>query len=430
MTTLPLPLLRCPCCKGAFDYRESAPDYGLLVCACDEWPVVDGIPILQRAAIGVYEHTSGAAAAGGVTPSLLAHLIRGGRHEAALRACLVYPAALPHLSRISWGMSQRAGRLLTAQRLRRLLRRRAHATARQVFGFFFREDSPLGSDVGDYFILRAGQPRHLAALALLEQLPADPRPVLDLACGVGHLAHYLNAAGRQVVGVDINFFQLWIARHWVAPQTAFICADLSEPLPLVSDFAAATVCSDAWHYIPDRRRLLDEMERCAPGRTAVLTRIGNRAIMPNEGAETDLAGYLEELGGSVTVFHEEGLVCDYLARRAPQPTDARARKWLSLVRRAPPFKVPTGWPHALGTLGFNPIYCCSNSTAGTRLRFRFPNPWYAYENAQMLRYHPRFVDLKPADLAELRNPHSALTRQLIGQFVLIGLPSRFGTAAP
>ncbi|HTT13666.1 MAG TPA: hypothetical protein VMG60_22595 [Burkholderiaceae bacterium] len=38
--------------------------------------------------------------------------------------------------------------------------------------------------------------------------------------------------------------------------------------------------------------VLLEVARCAPGRIVVLTRVGNRAVMPNEGNERTLEEYI------------------------------------------------------------------------------------------------------------------------------------------
>jgi SAM-dependent methyltransferase len=184
----------------------------------------------------------------------------------------------------------------------------------------------------------------LAALALAANLTRSTKPVLDVACGVGHLDHYLTRRRQQVplVGVDMNFFQVWIAQHWIAPTAQYVCCNVAEGLPFCSDCFSAVVVSDAYHYLPRRDQFNREIDRVAPNQMIVLTRVGNAAVMPNEGSELSLLEYLKELGGrSVQVFSEESLVQDYLARRNPlsrkaeEPARLEHCKWLSFVCNAP-----------------------------------------------------------------------------------------------
>ena len=421
-----LPLLQCPYCGGDFRYEERAAGFGLLICTCDRWPVVDHIPILQRRPIGAYEHTQGSALSPGVPHTSIRQLIERGQYDDALLACLSYRVALPHLAQLSWRLGQTVGAFLGRARVRRLLTRRENLNARAVLSAFFCADSPLGSEVGNYFTFRVDQPRHLAALTLLEQLPQDPRPVADLGCGAGHFEHYLHASGRRAIGINLNFSELWIARHWIAPHSAFICADLRDGLPFTTDALGAVFCSDAYHYVADRAPLLRDIRRCAPARMCILTRVGNQALMPNEGSELGLAGYLAELG-ECHVFHEFGLLHDYLGRRGPRDRreEAAEHKWLSFVMNAPPFRDRPQWPHGVGRLALNPIYAVSRQNGTVNLRFQFPGVWYAYENAQMLEYHPRVVQLTEKEVEALSNPDSPTAQLLLRQFVAIGVPDRF-----
>ena len=343
-------------------------------------------------------------------------------------------------------------RMLRAVGKRRLSRdvlaHRHRLGARQVLEYFFPAGSPMGHAVGQYFILRFCQPRHLAALALLETLPSEEKPILDIACGLGHLEHYLASRERPapVVGTDMNFFHVWIARHWFAPSAMFVCANAGEGLPFADDAFSASLCSDAYHYIPNRRDLLKHIERCAPGRPVFMTRVGNQAVMPNEGSEQSLQGYLEECGAqarsSVEAFGEGELLKAYLAGRNPLaraeaiPAGLDGEKWLSFswnldgaMRGAAPDQRVR--PHAVGRIGINPIYRVSGRGKGKmRLRFEFPLPWYAYENHQMLSYHPRSAELPESDeggLAPGRDWRGdAALAKLVDAYVLIGMPERFG----
>jgi SAM-dependent methyltransferase len=419
--------LRCPFCENAFRYLELHSGYGVLECHCDRWPVIDNIPIIQRAPVGYFEHTTGEARSQSAGHDELVRLLEAHQFEEALIRCLISPRSMPALSRlIGWSLSHSKIVLGLQQgfekaALKNLLKRRVLLTATDVFEFLCDPNSPLG-DTRDYFIYRFGQPRHLAALALIQSIPPAAEPVLDIACGAGHFDHYLQRRTHPVavIGCDINFFQLWIAKHWVAPQSEFVCTDVRSGLPFADNAFSATICSDAYHYIEERRALLAEIERCAPGRPVVMTRVGNCNIGPNEGFESDLDGYIAEMPGA-QVFHEYGLLRDYLQQRLPRPAireEAREYKWLSFMWNAAPPSAPTEWAHAVGNLVLNPIYRTKWDSGELLLRYHFPSDWFAFENGQMLTYLPRRLRVKPE---ELRTP----SEKLIRQTVMIGVPDRY-----
>jgi SAM-dependent methyltransferase len=442
-----LPLLRCQVCGGRFDFTPVVPprfaraEFGILTCGCAKHPVVDGIPILQHGPVGMFEHTTGATQVEGVTPAELVRLIATGRGSEALVQCLA-PAWRPRWFRV---LEQRLSKLPKLARWRgrqemeKVLANRDSRTARDILRFYFRRET-LGPEVGDYFIHRFSQPRYLAALALTSNLTPSRKPVLDVGCGVGHLAHYLTRRRQPVklIGVDMNFFQVWIAQHWVAPLARYACCNVADGLPFCSDSFSAVVVSDAYHYFPRRDQFNGEVDRVAPGRMIVLTRVGNRAVMPNEGSEVTLGEYLKELGGKpVQVFSEEGLVRGYLNDRNPlsrqgeEPGSLEHCKWLAFVCSAPaeamksrPQNEPC--PHSVGRISLNPIYAQEIVGGTTKLGFRFPGTWYAYENHQMREYHPGRATLDSQDrkVLEAGGWNDSLER-LLRQFVLIGLPDRY-----
>jgi SAM-dependent methyltransferase len=447
-----LPLLRCPDCRSAFAFEAvSCPEagggeFGTLRCACAVYPVVDDIPIIQRAPVGMFEHTRGTVQSVGTSIETLVGLIRSGQALEALLECVV---AAPQPGRflqtcLGWRRSRAFERKLAQHAFRReVLGHRRTSGALEVLEYYYLRGGPLDAAMGHYFICRFGMPRHLAALSLAARIPHDTRPVLDIACGIGSLAHYFT--NRQdaipVVGLDMNFYHLWIARHWVAPAGHYVCANAGEPLPFTDAAFSAVLCSDAYHLLPNRVALLHEIERTAPGRPVVVTRVGNREVMPNEGAEQDVEGYATEFGSdSIDAFDEDELVRHYLdhsnpfADRKDRPRLARS-KWLSFAWNiAEPLRTGNSVdaipPHAVGTIGWNPIYRRSRLPEGDlRLHFEFPAIWYAYENHRMLAYHPRRITVPAARVARMADWQSdPELRGLVDSFVLVGLPERFTTA--
>src|SRR5205807_10304892 len=112
-----------------------------------------------------------------------------------------------------------ANRLLPRARTRMggfLNRAEGELSVMEVLDLYYREYS--GSDMFNYFAFRMGQPRHLAALALVCLLTRGKGPLLDVACGVGHLAHYLTGSTGNpwVIGIDRDFFRLYVASKYVA----------------------------------------------------------------------------------------------------------------------------------------------------------------------------------------------------------------------
>jgi SAM-dependent methyltransferase/uncharacterized protein YbaR (Trm112 family) len=441
-----LPILRCPYCRSGFAFQEAptprlgAGAFGVITCTCGAFPVVDGIPIIQRT-VGMFEHTTGAAEVEGLPTSDIVSLIATGRSLQALLECLTVPALRPWMRPFGWRLSQRLARYTGMRLLRaRILAHRSTCGAREVLRSFYPPGGPLNPEIAAYFVHRFSQPRHLAALALVANVPLGAKPVLDVACGAGHLEHYLTrrAAPVPAVGTDMNFFQLWIARFWIAPDAHFVCANAADGLPFADDSFSASICSDAFHLIPNRTRLIGEIARAAPGRPVILTRLGNRAVMPNEGIEETIAGYQTEFGEvSASAFTEPGLVRDYLrghnplARGSPDAGRLEDAKWLSFVWNVPD-QVPAGsdghreLPHAVGDFGLNPIYARTATAAGDlQLRFEFPSVWYAYENHQMLSYHPRRVLVTRSQIERLDARTDPAVAELVQSFVVLGLPQRF-----
>jgi SAM-dependent methyltransferase/uncharacterized protein YbaR (Trm112 family) len=448
-------LLKCPYCADPLEFTETPrpklgrAEFGLLRCRCSTFPVLDGIPIIQKTSVGMFEHTQGTSEVEGVSIQRLVELVGAGASERALLECVALPPDLAGTIQplVGWRLSHHRfvsefARAIGRRRFAaQVLRSRDSLSACDLLEFYYLQGGPLSSPVGHYFIRRFDQPRHLAALSLAATLPAGAKPVLDIACGIGHLEHYLTCREDpvQVVGTDMNFYHLWIARHWMAPAGRFVCANASDGLPFVDQAFSATICSDAYHLIANRRAMLAEVARCAPNSMVILTRIGNRAVMPNEGDERTLAGYHEEFGvASVRSFDEDELVDHYLrgtdpltAPRLPQQK-LESSKWLSFA-----WNVPDGGlrsrrrdaiaPHAVGSIGFNPIYLRTpGADGGIQFRFEFPDAWYAYENHGMLAYHPRRVTLTGREAKGLSGGDGdATVEALLASFVLLGLPARF-----
>jgi SAM-dependent methyltransferase/uncharacterized protein YbaR (Trm112 family) len=450
-----LGILRCPTCHQPFRFRQvdqglpHAREYGILSCDCSQYPVVDGIPILISGTVGVFEHTRGNVQYAGPSPGDLIRLVLARRGLDALLRCIAFPVTIKWLDRIPpWRLwhSRPVREFLIGLRRTKLRRwcvaGRDTLTAEDWFDVFFRHYSPVWGDLFSYFFYRFAQPRHLAALALTSCLLRRDKPLLDLACGFGHLGHNLaeSPAAHSVVGMDRNFFQLWAAQYWIAPKNRFVCADADQPFPFEAGSFAATLCSDAFHLFRRKDLVLNEIDRCAPGQPVLLTRVGNKLVQPSEGFELTPKEYLTLCGDPAwRVFGENELIQRYLGQEPVDMTVPRdaglvdGEKWLSLVhpgtrRVMVPLQQGDGvWPHAVGRLGINPIYRVSRVLDGPwRLQFRFPTEHYAFENVLMVSFHPQSVTLTDETYRDMKtNVLSPEVKRLIQQMVIIGLPAHY-----
>ena len=82
-----------------------------------------------------------------------------------------------------------------------------------------------------YFTNRFTTPRYLVALSFASMIPKNNKPFLDLACGVGHVIHFLTQAMKNqiCVGIDIEFVSLFVGKTYLAPKGEFIYMDADMP---------------------------------------------------------------------------------------------------------------------------------------------------------------------------------------------------------
>ena len=440
-------MLRCPKCFGALQIEVvPLPEFGrnifgTLQCDCSKYPVIDGIPIIGPLQIAPFNHMGENNTFDGTTPDELVELVIKGKQTEALIRCLAPLIEARWITKMRafpgrWKIAKLYGRLKT----KKILANRDILCAQDILRFYFNSDS-LGQELGDYFVHRVTQPRHLAALALAEQMPRNSSPVLDVACGVGHLDHYLTSrqVSVDVVGIDMCFFQLWIAKHWVAPRSNYLCCNVTNGLPFASGVFKSAIVSDAYHLFKNRNVFVAELNRVSPKGIKIFTRVGNKLVMPNEGDEGTLQQYLDEIGDDACVTFSEGeLVRYYICNTNPfgdAPSShgvlSKESKWFSIISDPSHeilAKPNTDFcrPHLVGSISINPIYKLISQSVPTRYRFEFPGIWYAYENHQMLEYHPRTVTLTEDVLEKIsKNVTDDAVQGYIDSFVLVGLPERY-----
>jgi ubiquinone/menaquinone biosynthesis C-methylase UbiE/uncharacterized protein YbaR (Trm112 family) len=484
-----LALLRCPFCSCAIE-RATGPqrevngalEYGVLVCvSCGfEYPVIAGIPIMMAAheTVDLKFETTALTVLDGPRVADLVEMLKQGAHEKAF-ASLMNPSELsgslfpPLECHTEYGSRQaeapapatgstamrlkragaRASRV-AARRFGKLLLPRARArmasflvdheaemSAVDVMDLYYRRYS--GAENFFYFAFRFGQPRYLAALALALPLLQTEGPILDLACGAGHVTHFLSSAqsSRSVVGLDRDFFRMWLAKRYIAPEASYVCAPADRALPFETKSFGGVFCSDAFHLFLQRAASTREMQRLikADG-VIVLARFGNASVEPREGYELTARGY-QDLFREIphVLLGEDELIAAYRRRSGPdlskRPISAEVerQKWLCIVAsRREAFFAPAKeferFPHAVGRLQLNPLYRIESraENGDVSLRFEFPSDWYEFENKGYLEYAPETCVVSGAVMRALESQQShPELDSLISQFVVIGMPARY-----
>ncbi len=455
--------------------------FGVTVCEeCDyEFPIVGGVLIVAEPGqlIGVEAEAMAFRSGRGVAARSLCRLITARRYGEAFSR-LLNPATPnadllmnprspagttgsdevsdmtrpdPHRAlRISADLQARlnrlsGGRLLIRARRRIgefLLENREELTALEAMDLYMAQYS--GAETAAHFAFGFGQPRHLAALSVASLIKKRGGAILDLACGPGHLTHYFctgETGDRPVVGVDRNFFRLWVARNFMAPEAGFVCQWVDRPLPFSTDFFDSTFCSDAFHLVLNKAGCVREARRVTAQDGIVgIVRFGNAALEPREGHELTVDGYSHLFDDvSRVLLGEDELVASYRGRKAPDlrrrelPTGLEDQKWLSAVLSDNETVFRSHGPaddraHAEGRLVLNPIYRLESAAqpGDVTLRFEFPTEWYEFENAGYLEYAPESIPVSREVLADVRaGSRTEAVRDLIDRFVVVGVPARY-----
>ena len=309
---------------------------------------------------------------------------------------------------------------------------------------YARSSEQIAGDIFPYFFARFGQPRYVASIEMARHLPVGRGPVLDLACGFGHLMYHLGARDEAVetVGVDRNFFQLWVGRRYIAPDQRFVCADRVDALPFADDAFAASLCSDAFHLFDAQQGAADEMRRVAADDTIILDRLGNRLLEPFDSTfERSPEGYADLVGDApVRLTSEDELIGAYRAgrgldltagarhRRARRaevalPRQLARRAGLHRHRRdrrhAARRRVAAGQPDL-------PRGPRRQTDGAVHLVFDYPSAWYAFENAVMRTYTSAGERLDPDAFEEVAAGRPVPeTPRLLRRWVVLGMPPRY-----
>jgi ubiquinone/menaquinone biosynthesis C-methylase UbiE len=454
--------LCCPQCGIPFRSEQTQQtgeylDYDVLTCQCSSYPVVAGIVILQKGAVGATQQTD----------VEVMELIRKGRPAEALLAMLVPPPPAesslvrPWMNRLPRRLRTRVSSYYV--RCRGLPEWEAEArevltaperkeTASEFLEFYLHSihrGQPSYASAFNYMVYRYGMPRHLSTLSLVSLFQDPAGPILELGCGCGHITRSWvdRAAGQPVVAIDSCFWALLVARNWMAPEAHYLCCEADRSLPFVNRKFAVISSSDAFHYFRDKAGSIREFQRVMMPEGAIcLTGIGNAACAANAGTHYRLlpSGY-QRLAGTLPhrLISDSTTLDRYLRKQGPalersgDPEILRREPLVSLLITMQESlfrdhdRFPD-WPHAEGTLQLNPLFVpVSRNDDSVSFRRQYPSQRYATDNPDFERYLPETAEMTCQQLADLATGKRTEDMEpLISRCVLLGMPKRFRPKTP
>jgi SAM-dependent methyltransferase len=288
----------------------------------------------------------------------------------------------------------------------------------------------------------------LTALSFVEAIMPDAGPVLDLGCGAGHITWALErrVAPRPVIGFDVSFFSLYVARSQMVPDGNFICGEILA-LPFRDAVFSLVFCSDAFYFPTNKWPVLREMERALRDDGQLMLVWLRNQVRQHfhdgqaiySGRPLTLAGYRQLVGHLSYRFIPDSLIVQRYLDGVGLPagthaTDEMLERELTFsilaAKHDPEFNDAhrfSDWPHARGKLGINPLYRSTTDTStGVSYVREFPSGVYAEEHAQMRKILPEKFSLPVNDLQALReNRSTTKLRPLIDKLAIMGFPPNY-----
>jgi SAM-dependent methyltransferase len=321
-----------------------------------------------------------------------------------------------------------------------LMNQDGKVTARDLLAFFFSNNR----EAFNYFAFRFGQPRHLVALSFASIIRQPSKPILDLACGFGHITRSLTlrVGGQPVFGSDESFRGLYLAKHWIAPDATYVCCSADAGLPFADGSFEAVFCSDAFHYFISKKPVVQELKRLTrQSGLIILSWVHNAQFrMPHDGLPLPPQGYQELFADMPSrMVPDDHVLGRYLKKHGPalsQPTD------FTLLAKAPLLSIVasprqnlfqdygpfTDWPHAEGRLRVNPLFReqQGDRNGGVILRRTYPSAFYEADHAESNNYLPERVELERQIMDDPeRFRRTPVIDQLIAQCVVLSMPDGY-----
>ncbi|WP_158743246.1 class I SAM-dependent methyltransferase [Acidisphaera sp. L21] len=293
--------------------------------------------------------------------------------------------------------------------------RREVIAGRDTLSFRAAMDLLAFGPVGTYFAHRWTDPTFLSGLALAQSYWGAPRSVLELACGAGHFLRAFAGHATEVIGGDLVFAKLWLARHWIAPLATLVCFDAASPWPFAHRAADLLFCHDAFYFLPEKRDVAAEMLRVG---TRILVGHMHNALVDNlsAGEPMEPATYAA-MFPAPDMFDDRELTAALVAGRVPRIST------LHDLATAPAIALAVGT--AAPGLATGPL---TDPTPGTALRrnplyqggeIAWPSERYATEYGPLATYPSH------SHAAEHAVAGSVAVDSLARQRVFVDLPERW-----
>lgn len=195
--------------------------------------------------------------------------------------------------------------------------------------------------VADYFALRGSAPTFFSGLGLLKLGARVNKPILEVGCGVGHFLYWLAARGLHAVGIDSVFSKLCIAQRFFSVQADhLLCAVAGKDffLPFSSSRPTSVFCHDAFYFIHDKARALDDFRRLAGAGGSVLighTHLANADHGRVAGYPLSLAAYRELAAPSARFYDDADLVGLGFWNRPPSHAISASAEAIAFIENGP-----------------------------------------------------------------------------------------------
>ena len=247
---------------------------------------------------------------------------------------------------------------------------------------------------------------------------------------------------------DIDFVNLYIARHCLAPDVSALCLDAELPLPFSDNSIDDVFCMDGLHYVRSKDALLKQVDRVVSTEgTWLFAHMHNsRVANINPGAPLDARGYTQRFAFGqqrllpetevLRQFQNEGSL-DLTHQPSLAALDSSNALTLMGARQEHLWKRYSDLDMALfrrpDLLALNPLYRLEKTADGLTARAAWPSESLRRECTETTPPLRDTVHLSSRTLHEFSaaqngEPVSDEVRALLRSFMVVSLPACYPRA--